>query len=172
MHVDVGHSSLLLLKQNIASGVPHTCTRQEEHFGQWSVERATLYENDRMETCQSKADNLLSVQVGDHRSLQQSQSDSVWLSFQHQELLEIDALVVNWTGIPVYAYAFPPPILVRKLLKKESQGTCVVLLVAPFSIEQSYDPVLLELLVFVKQFKAYHRENSWGLKFVKNVVLT
>ena len=65
--------------------------------------------------------------------------------FPDPEAWACDALAVNWTGM--YAYAFPPPILVPKVLKKVSQETCVVLLVAPFSPKQSWHPVLLELLV-------------------------
>ena len=41
----------------------------------------------------------------------------------------------------------PPQIIVPKVIKKVSQETCVVLLVAPFSPNQSWHPVLLELLV-------------------------
>ncbi|KAK3101176.1 hypothetical protein FSP39_001539 [Pinctada imbricata] len=56
-----------------------------------------------------------------------------------------DALATNWTGM--YAYAFPPPVLVPKVLKKAAQETCVLLLIAPMSPKQSWYPDLLELLI-------------------------
>ena len=56
-----------------------------------------------------------------------------------------DALSVNWTGM--YAYAFPPPILIPQVLRKVLREECVLLLVAPFAPRQSWYPQLLNLLV-------------------------
>lgn len=58
---------------------------------------------------------------------------------------ECDALAVDWTGM--FAYAFPPPILIPKVLRKVEQESCVLLLIAPFSPRQSWFPDLLHLLV-------------------------
>lgn len=46
-----------------------------------------------------------------------------------------DALAVDWTGM--FAYAFPPPILIPNVLRKLEQESCVLLLIAPFSPRQS-----------------------------------
>ena len=56
-----------------------------------------------------------------------------------------DALAVDWIGM--FAYAFPPPILIPKVLKKVEQETCVLRLIAPFSPRQSWFPDLLNLLI-------------------------
>ena len=58
-----------------------------------------------------------------------------------------DALSVNWEGI--FAYAFPPPILIPKVLMKVRQENCLILLVAPLAPHQSWFPQLLELIVDV-----------------------
>jgi hypothetical protein len=56
-----------------------------------------------------------------------------------------DALSVSWEGI--FAYAFPPPILIPKVLMKVRQENCLILLVAPLAPHQSWFPHLLELIV-------------------------
>ena len=58
-----------------------------------------------------------------------------------------DALSVSWEGI--FAYAFPPPILIPKVLMKVRQENCLILLVAPLAPHQSWFPQLLELIVDV-----------------------
>ena len=54
-----------------------------------------------------------------------------------------DALSVSWEGM--FAYAFPPPILIPKVLMKVRQENCLILLVAPLAPQQSWFPQLLEL---------------------------
>lgn len=56
-----------------------------------------------------------------------------------------DSLSINWTGM--FAYAFPPPILVPKVLLKVRKETCTLLLVAPYAPHQSWFPQILELLI-------------------------
>ena len=58
---------------------------------------------------------------------------------------QIDALAFNWTGI--YAYAFPPPILIPQVLKKIREENCMVILIAPMWARHSWYPLILELLV-------------------------
>lgn len=58
-----------------------------------------------------------------------------------------DALSVSWEGM--FAYAFPPPILIPKILMKVRQENCLILLVAPLAPHQSWFPQLLELIVDV-----------------------
>ena len=58
-----------------------------------------------------------------------------------------DALSVSWEGM--FAYAFPPPILIPKVLMKVRQENCLILLVAPLAPHQSWFPQLLELIVDV-----------------------
>ena len=49
------------------------------------------------------------------------------------EAWSCDALACNWTGM--YAYAFPPPILIPRILQKVKVESCVLLLVAPLFTE-------------------------------------
>ena len=56
-----------------------------------------------------------------------------------------DALAISWKGM--FAYAFPPPILIPKVLLKVRNESCVLLLVAPCAPHQSWFPQLLELLI-------------------------
>lgn len=58
-----------------------------------------------------------------------------------------DALSVSWEGM--FAYAFPPPILIPKILMKVRQENCLILLVVPLAPHQSWFPQLLELIVDV-----------------------
>jgi hypothetical protein len=54
---------------------------------------------------------------------------------------------VSWEGM--FAYAFPPPILIPKVLMKVRQDNCLILLVVPLAPHQSWFPQLLELIVDV-----------------------
>ena len=56
-----------------------------------------------------------------------------------------DALSANWKGM--YAYAFPPQILLHRVLRKVQQEPCTLILIAPLSPTQSWFPVLLELVI-------------------------
>jgi len=57
----------------------------------------------------------------------------------------IDAFSISWEGL--VAYAFPPTIMVPKLLSKVQKENCVIILVAPLWPRQSWFPLLLKLLV-------------------------
>ncbi|XP_041364357.1 uncharacterized protein LOC121379771 [Gigantopelta aegis] len=59
--------------------------------------------------------------------------------------LEYDALSMDWTGLDFYA--FPPPVLLGKVLAKIRQQPCRVTLVAPSWGAQAWFPSLLSLLV-------------------------
>ena len=59
--------------------------------------------------------------------------------------LQIDALAFNWTGM--FAYAFPPPILIPRVLQKIREEKCVVILIAPMWPRQSWYPQILEMLI-------------------------
>lgn len=61
--------------------------------------------------------------------------------------LQIDALAFNWTGI--YAYAFPPPILIPRVLQKIREEHCVVIMIAPMWPRHSWYPQILEMLIEV-----------------------
>ena len=56
-----------------------------------------------------------------------------------------DALTINWKGM--YAYAFPPQILLHRVLRKVQQEPCTLILIAPMTPTQSWYPVLLELVI-------------------------
>ena len=56
-----------------------------------------------------------------------------------------DALSANWKGM--YAYAFPPQILLHRVLRKVQQEPCTLILVAPLSPTLSWFPVRLELVI-------------------------
>ncbi|XP_062598249.1 uncharacterized protein LOC134259672 [Saccostrea cucullata] len=60
---------------------------------------------------------------------------------------QVDALAMSWEGI--YAYAFPPPILVPKVLQKIREEATVVLLIAPMWPRQSWYPQIIDLLIDV-----------------------
>ncbi|XP_041357753.1 uncharacterized protein LOC121374713 [Gigantopelta aegis] len=59
--------------------------------------------------------------------------------------LEYDALNMDWTGLDLYA--FPPPVLLSKVLAKVGMQSCRVTLVAPGWAAQPWFPQLLSLLV-------------------------
>jgi hypothetical protein len=62
-----------------------------------------------------------------------------------EEAFATDELSVNWTGM--YAYAFPPPVLLHFVLKKITQESCTVILIAPSAPRQTWYPLLLELYI-------------------------
>ena len=55
----------------------------------------------------------------------------------------VDALSLNWDGL--IAYAFPPTVLVPKVLHKVRTSTAIVILIAPFRWEKVWTTDLLEL---------------------------
>ena len=61
------------------------------------------------------------------------------------EAIASDALSIDWTGM--WAYAYPPPILIPLVLKKIQDEQCKVLLIAPLAPNRPWFPLLLELLV-------------------------
>ncbi len=61
--------------------------------------------------------------------------------------LDYDALSVDWTGLDLYA--FPPPILLGRVLAKVRRQPCRMTLVAPGWTAQSWFPRLFPLLVEV-----------------------
>lgn len=65
--------------------------------------------------------------------------------FPDQLAWATDALSVTWKGM--FAYAFPPPVLIPQVLQKVRKEPCVLVLIAPHSPRQSWYPILLELLV-------------------------
>lgn len=63
------------------------------------------------------------------------------------QALACDALSIAWTNM--FAYAFPPPILLPKVLNKVQEEDCTILLIAPIAPHQSWFPQLLELVIDV-----------------------
>ena len=55
----------------------------------------------------------------------------------------IDALSIDWTGM--FAYAFPPTVLVPKVLEKVSRTNCELLLIAPLRWRKPWISLLLSL---------------------------
>ena len=47
----------------------------------------------------------------------------------------------------MYAYAFPPQILLHRVLRKVQLEPCKLILIAPMSPTQSWYPILLELII-------------------------
>ena len=56
----------------------------------------------------------------------------------------VDAFAIDWTGF--FAYAYPPAILIPKLLNKMQQEQCTVVLVAPMRWNRIWFSTLLQLL--------------------------
>jgi hypothetical protein len=61
-----------------------------------------------------------------------------------QEAWAVDALSLDWTGM--YAYAYPPTAIISEVLAKVSKTDCCLILVAPAWPNQSWYPLLLQLL--------------------------
>lgn len=59
--------------------------------------------------------------------------------------VSIDALSMKWTNL--FAYAFPPPIILNRILQKIQKEDCVILLIAPMWPRQSWYSQLLNLLI-------------------------
>ena len=59
----------------------------------------------------------------------------------------VDALSMDWEGL--YAYAYPPAILIPQVIAKVRAQQCRILLIAPLQPEKSWFPELLDLLVDV-----------------------
>ena len=57
----------------------------------------------------------------------------------------VDALSMSWKGI--VGYAFPPPILIPRVLEKVASEDCIIILIAPHWPRQSWFPLLLRLLI-------------------------
>jgi len=57
----------------------------------------------------------------------------------------VDALSIDWSGM--FAYAFPPPALLHKVVQKINQNPCRILLVAPFWPRMLWFPSLVTLAV-------------------------
>ena len=55
----------------------------------------------------------------------------------------VDALSINWNGL--IAYAFPPTVLVPKVIAKVRESTAVVILIAPFKWDKVWTTDLLAL---------------------------
>lgn len=52
---------------------------------------------------------------------------------------------LNWTGM--FAYAYPPPIILPKVLQKVLNENCTIILIAPVWPRQSWYPQILELMI-------------------------
>jgi len=59
----------------------------------------------------------------------------------------VDALALDWTGLA--AYAFPPPVLLPRVLRKVRSESCSLILLAPNWPAQPWFPLLLSMLVEV-----------------------
>lgn len=59
----------------------------------------------------------------------------------------VDALSIDWNGM--FAYAFPPSVLIPKVLQKVAQSHCQIILVAPLKWSRSWITLLLDLAVEV-----------------------
>lgn len=59
------------------------------------------------------------------------------------EAFAVDALSTDWRGM--YAYAFPPTVLVPKVLQKLKDTEAIILLVAPLNWSKSWINMLLDL---------------------------
>ena len=57
----------------------------------------------------------------------------------------MDALSISWKG--VIGYAYPPIVLIPKVLQKIQEGGCKIILIAPFWTRQPWFPILTQLLV-------------------------
>ena len=64
-----------------------------------------------------------------------------------QNALATDAFTISWEGM--MAYAFPPPILLSRVLKKIKSEDCVIILIAPLWPRQVWYPDLLDLLIAI-----------------------
>ena len=56
-----------------------------------------------------------------------------------------DALSVDWTGM--FGYAYPPQILLHRVLQKAKREPCTLILIAPVAPLQSWFPTLLDLII-------------------------
>jgi hypothetical protein len=56
----------------------------------------------------------------------------------------VDALSLDWNGL--CAYAYPPTVLIPKVLQKISESSARILLIAPAWTSRSWFPMILELL--------------------------
>ena len=99
--------------------------------------------------CQTVADQLFNIYTKPNIDLfatRENRKIQIFCSpYPEPEAWNCDALACSWTGI--YAYAFPPPILIPRILQKMKQEMCTLLLIAPLSPRQSWYPTLLSLLV-------------------------
>ena len=57
----------------------------------------------------------------------------------------VDALSIDWSGM--FAYAFPPPVLLHKVVQKIHQHPCRMILVAPYWPRMLWFPSLVTLAV-------------------------
>ena len=65
--------------------------------------------------------------------------------FPDETAVAVDALSLNWTGM--FAYAYPPPIILPKVLQKVLNENCTIILIAPVWPRQSWYPQILELMI-------------------------
>ena len=65
--------------------------------------------------------------------------------FPDELALTVDALSISWKG--VIGYAYPPIVLIPKILQKIQEGGCKIILIAPFWTRQPWFPILTQLLV-------------------------
>ena len=65
--------------------------------------------------------------------------------FPDELALTVDALSISWKG--VIGYAYPPIVLIPKVLQKIQEGGCKIILIAPFWTRQPWFPILTQLLV-------------------------
>ena len=62
-----------------------------------------------------------------------------------ERALKFDALSMDWKGI--FGYAFPPQILLHRVLLKVQREPCTLILIAPLTPNQIWFPILLELVI-------------------------
>ena len=65
--------------------------------------------------------------------------------FPDELAYSVDALSLSWQGIMGYAY--PPVVLIPKILQKIQSSNCIIILIAPFWTRQSWFPELAQLLI-------------------------
>ena len=59
--------------------------------------------------------------------------------------MNVDALSMDWTGL--YAYAYPPTGLIRKVINMILRYPCKIVLIAPFWPDQAWYPDLIKLSI-------------------------
>ncbi|CAC5423084.1 unnamed protein product [Mytilus coruscus] len=134
----LGMGSFEMVHKSQCQNTSSSYTGEEEYYSRCPVKGENDHSFDRMGVKYDNSEFVVpsGTPVIDLFATSMNKKLPVFCSpWPEETAVLVDALSMKWTGI--FAYAFPPPIILNRVLQKIQKEDCVILLIAPMWPRQS-----------------------------------